>query len=345
MRLDISHFGRVALGTGLAAALLLAADAADAAAWQPGHIVIVIEENLSAKHLVPQLTYLASLQHDGANFTDAHGIDHPSEPNYMALFSGDPQGTGSTRNPDGSNAIVNGHTQVGTDDPPPGAPLETANLGAALIQAGYSFAGYSEDLPSPGFTGIARTGPAGSNIDYERKHNPWVNWQAAKDETLGRNQLPSSVNLPFTAFPTDAAGFAKLPTVAFVIPNQINDAHESDAAPPGVDYGKAMDGWLRQHIEPYRAWAMTHNSLLIITWDEDEDAYTPVTDAAGAIVAKRYINLIPTIMVGARVVPGNYGERIDHYAVLRTVEDFYGLAPLAHGDAQAKPITDAFRKP
>jgi len=103
-----------------------------------------------------------------------------------------------------------------------------------------------------------------------------------------------------------------------------------------------MDDWLRQHIEPYCRWALSHNSLLIITWDEDEDEYTPVKDDTGATVAKRYINLIPTIMVGAGVVPGNYSERIDHYAALRTVEDFYSLARL---DAVAKPIADAFRKP
>src|SRR5256885_527448 len=102
-----------------------------------------------------------------ANFTDSHGIDHPSQPNYLALFSGDPQGTGSDakRNPDGSNPIVNGHTQVGTNDPPPKTPLETPNLGAALIRAGRSFVGYSEDLPIRGFTGVSRTGPPGSGID------------------------------------------------------------------------------------------------------------------------------------------------------------------------------------
>ena len=166
-----------------------------------------------------------------------------------------------------------------------------------------------------------------------------------KDDAVGRNELPSSVNLPFTEFPTDDGGFAKLPTVAFVIPNQIHDGHKSDAAPAGIDCRKAMDDWLRENIEPYRRWALGNNSLLIITWDEDEDAYTPVKDATGATVAKQYINLIPTIIVGAGVVPGTYSERIDHYAVLRTIEDFYGLAALARHDAAAKPITDAFRKP
>jgi len=318
-----------------------------AAVRAPDHVVIVIEENLSARNLVPQLTYLTSLQQQGANFTDAHGIDHPSQPNYLALFSGDPQGTGSDakRNPDGSNPIVNGQTQVGTNDPLLNTPLDAPNLGAALIRAGRSFAGYSEDLPARGFTGVSRTGPPGSGIDYQRKHNPWVNWQAVKDDAVGRNELPSSVNLPFTEFPTDDAGFAKLPTVAFVIPNQIHDGHKSDAAPPGLDYSNAMDDWLHQHIEPYRRWALSHNSLLIITWDEDDDAYTPVKDAAGATVAKRYINLIPTIMVGAGVVPGDYSQHIDRYVVLRTIEDFYGLAPLARHDAAATPIIDAFRNP
>ena len=330
-----------------APALMLTAVVADAAVLTPDHVVIVIEENLPTRELAPELAYLNSLLHQGANFTNSHGIDHPSQPNYLALFSGDPQGTGSDakRNPDGSNPIVNGHTQVGTNDPLLNTPLDAPNLGAALIRAGRSFAGYSEDLPARGFTGVSRTGPPGSGIDYQRKHNPWVNWQAVKDDALGRHQLPSSVNLPFTEFPTDDAGFAKLPTVAFVIPNQIHDGHKSDAAPPGINYGKAMDDWLRQHIEPYRRWALSHNSLLIITWDEDDDAYTPVKDAAGATVAKCYINLIPTIMVGAGVVPGDYSQHIDHYVVLRTIEDFYGLTPLARHDAAATPIIDAFRKP
>jgi len=142
-----------------------------AAVRAPDHVVIVIEENLSARNLVPELEYLTSLQRQGANFTDSHGIDHPSQPNYLALFSGDPQGTGSDakRNADGSNPIVNGHTQVGTNDPPPNTPLDTPNLGAALIRAGRSFAGYSEDLPARGFAGVSRTGPPGSGIDYQRK--------------------------------------------------------------------------------------------------------------------------------------------------------------------------------
>jgi hypothetical protein len=190
-----------AIAGGLGALILFAAWPAVAAVWTPDHVVIVIEENLSPHNLVPELTYLTGLMRDNANFTNSHAIDHPSQPNYLALYSGDAQGTGSQakRNPDGSNPIVGGHTQIGTDDPPADTPLDRPNLGAALIRAGHSFAGYAEDLPYPGFTGISHTGPPGSGIDYQRKHNPWVNWQATSDAAIGRNQLPSTVNLPFTA--------------------------------------------------------------------------------------------------------------------------------------------------
>ena len=104
-----------------------------------------------------------------------------------------------------------------------------------------------------------------------------------------------------------------------------------------------MDDWLRTHIEPYRQWAMTHNSLLIVTWDEDEDDYTPVKSVDGAIVAKLYLNHIPTIMAGERVIPGAYAQRIDHYSLLHTIEDFYGLAPLTEADARAPIIAGVFR--
>ena len=115
---------------------------AAAATWAPDHIVIVIEENLLYRHLMPELTYLTRLAHDNASFTDSHGVDHPSQPNYLALFSGSTQGTGSKRNPDGSNPIVGGHTQVGKNTPVAGTPLTAPNLGASLIRAGRSFAGY-----------------------------------------------------------------------------------------------------------------------------------------------------------------------------------------------------------
>src|SRR5262249_44956599 len=84
------------------------------------------------------------------------------------------------------------------------------------------------------------------------------------------------------------------------------------------------DTWLQNHIDAYVQWAKTHNSLLIVTWDEDDGSQS---------------NQIPTIFLGPMVTAGQYGEQINHYNVLRTVEDMYALS-YAGASATATPISD-----
>jgi acid phosphatase len=47
-------------------------------------------------------------------------------------------------------------------------------------------------------------------------------------------------------------------------------------------------------------------------------------------------NHIATVAVGERVMPGPVTERTDHYRLLRTIEDLYGLRPLGHSAEAAK---------
>jgi hypothetical protein len=42
------------------------------------------------------------------------------------------------------------------------------------------------------------------------------------------------------------------------------------------------------------------------------------------------------------VAPGRYPGRIDHYSLLRTIEDMYGLTPIGKS-ADATPITGIWR--
>jgi acid phosphatase len=46
-------------------------------------------------------------------------------------------------------------------------------------------------------------------------------------------------------------------------------------------------------------------------------------------------NHIATIVAGARVKPGRYPARFDHYHLLRTLQEMYGLAPT--GAAAQRP--------
>ncbi len=133
----------------------------------PAHVVIVMEENHSYSEIIgsPQAPFINTLASEGALFTSSHGVAHPSEPNYLALFSGSTQGI--------------------TDDSCPHT-FTASNLGAQFIAAKKTFAGYAESLPSPG-SQVCVSG------EYARKHVPWTDF----------SDLAHSVNQPMTAFPTD----------------------------------------------------------------------------------------------------------------------------------------------
>lgn len=193
-------------------------------------------------------------------------------------------------------ALFAGVTNTDGDHCPPGGIATNApNLATELRSAHLTFAGYSEDLPQAG----SRACWAGQ---YGRKHVPWADFD---------NVLPSE-NLPLTALPAD---YSRLPTVSFIVPNMVDDMHSASIA--------RGDTWLRTHVSPIIDWAMKHNTLVIVTWDESDDAID---------------NHIPTIFVGPMVKPGRYDAPITHYRVLRTVEDMYGLPHAGHS-ATVPPIT------
>src|SRR3989442_11512744 len=60
---------------------------------RPDHVVIVIEENHSYSEIIgsPAAPYINSLAAQGALFTQSYAITHPSQPNYLDLFSGSNQ--------------------------------------------------------------------------------------------------------------------------------------------------------------------------------------------------------------------------------------------------------------
>ncbi len=245
---------------------------------RPDHTVIVMMENHSFSDIIGntnEAPYINSLASQGASFTNSHAIEHPSEPNYLDLFSGSNQGV--------------------TDDSCPHT-FGTTNMGSQTLAAGLSFASYSEDLPSTGSSTC-------SSGNYARKHAPWTNF----------TNVPAADQKTFSAFPTD---YTQLPTVSWVIPNLQDDMHDGT-----INQG---DVWVQNNIDAYAQWAKAHNSVLILTWDEDDYSQS---------------NQVPTIVVGQNVKPGTYSESINHYSVLRTVEDAYGL-PYAGAAANATPITD-----
>jgi acid phosphatase len=252
-------------GSGSTSAPVSAPGSPTAAVPRFDHIVVAVVENHAFSQIIGRRSapFLNSLADRGALLTESYAITYPSQPNYLAMFSGSTQGVTSNSCP---------HSFPGP------------NLGSALLAAGLSFTGYSEDLPSVGFTGC-------ESGDYVRKHNPWVNF----------TNLPSSVNQPMTAFPKD---FSRLPTVTFVVPNLENDMHDGSVA--------QGDRWLREHLGEYADWSTSNNSLLIVTADEDDKDHGNriATIVAGAHVKPgRYstridhYDVLATLLASYRLTP------------------------------------------
>lgn len=191
-------------------------------------------------------------------------------------------------------ALLAGSSDGVGDDSCPQNLGNRPNLAKQLLDAGDSFTGFAEAMPAAGYTGCS----AGH---YARKHNPWVDF----------SNIPASSNQPYSAFPADLSA---LPTVAFLIPDLCNDMHDCP-----VTVG---DRWARRTLPRYLNWARGHDSLLVVTFDED--------DGSAA-------NHIPTFLVGPMVRAGHSQQLIDHYNLLRTLEDMYRLPPLGHA-ADAHPL-------
>ena len=139
----------------------------------------------------------------GAVFSHSFAVARPSQPNYLALFSGSTHGI--------------------KDDNCPYNFTKVPNLGAELIGASFSFAGYSESMRSDGYKGCGSY----LSLGYIRAHNPWVDF----------GNVRAASNLAFARFPAD---FSRLPTVSFVIPNLRHDMHTCSR-----DTG---DTWVQHHL-------------------------------------------------------------------------------------------------
>ncbi len=267
---------------------------ASAAPYVPrfDHVVVVVMSAHSYTEIIGSASapYINALATEGTSFTAAYAeTSAPNQADYLALFSGSTQGV----------SLVAHCPNAFNGD----------SLGSQLRSTGLSFVGYSEGLP----TGGDQTCSSGL---YTRTHAPWVDFTQ-----LTAGSLAAATSRPLNELPTD---FTTLPTVAFIIPNLCNDMHGSwpTCTPGSIATG---DTWLANSaIAAYKVWALSHSSLLIVTWDADDGTSS---------------NHIPTLFVGAVVKPGANSVTTDHYRILATLETMYGL-PLLGTAASAAPIVD-----
>ena len=178
-----------------------------------------------------------------------------------------------------------------------------------LAAARISWKAYMEDLPSPcSFTQ--------SSGGYVRRHDPFMYYR-----DVAGNPDRCHFIVPITTLTRDLARHA-LPSFVWISPNLCHDMHNCGTY--------AGDRYLRSLL-PRILTELGPTGILVLTWDEGE------TDSGCCQLAKggHILTLIagPGARVGARsAVP------YDHYSLLRTIEDLWGLPRLG---SAACPCTTA----
>jgi Phosphoesterase family. len=301
-------FGRVHRSPGLAAvsAMLLA----NSIGVLHGQVVPAREAGRHFDHIVIVLLenqglhqalsdpYIVSLTKREAWFSNYHGVAHPSYPNYLALVSGSTFGFQSDSQP-----------------PPLPGPTVVDRLEAQHL----TWKSYAENYPGKCFIGSSAGGGYFTSLMhglyshlYTRKHVPLLSFASIQ------------LNPSRCAHVVDANEFIRdvrsgsLPNYSFYTPNMRHDGHDTSLG--------AASAWLKRFLNQLRNEPILHQrTLIVVTWDEGEGQ-----DARD--------NRVLTVLLGDAVVPGEYGARLTHYSLLRTIEDNFGLGSVGAGDRSASPF-------
>jgi phosphatidylinositol-3-phosphatase len=203
-------------------------------------------------------------------------------------------------------ALLSGSTQGVTGDDFSGV-LSARTLVDQLEAAGLTWKAYMEDLPSPCFLGDQ----AG---EYARKHDPFTYFSSIRD-----NPKRCALIQPLPALMHDLQ-YGPVPNFVWITPNLCHDGHDCGSA--------QVDAFLRSVVPNITAsLAYRDHGALFITYDEG----TLNTGCCGGAAGGQVESLVlgPGIRAGSTI---NFPT--DHYSILRTIEDGFGLRHLAHASCR-----------
>ncbi len=307
---------------------------------QLNHVFVIVMENHSLDALSPnQAPYIHHLIQSAGYDSAYDGVTHVSLPNYVALLSGRTYHTHS----DNPTQTFHGPT-----------------LASQLDAHHISWQGVMESLPKTGYTGNWYPDPTPhanpvvmpKNALYAKKHDPFM-------------LFPSLVSadarhiVPLTRLQQELKT-GHVPRFVWITPNLCNDMHgqpKGSAACPSNHPAALVhlgDQFL-SHLVPaiQRSPAFRGRSVIFITWDESQmpaqlwnlrQWKTWLTAGPGA---PRTLSIpfgggsVPLIaIIPGKTQPPHIALWADHYSLLKTIEEGFGLPFLGHArSSQVQPLT------
>lgn len=338
------------------------------------HVFLLVLENQNASVTFankPPAPYLArTLPAQGALLTNYYGIGHASLDNYIALISGQaPNEKTQLDCPLFTDFLVQ---QPGLD-----AHGQLLGVGCAypsivktlpdqLEAAGLTWKGYMEDMGQdpkreratcghPQIGKQDRTLVATAKDKYAAKHDPFVYFHTIIDNPARCDA--HVVNLD--ALPGDLRAVATTPNYTFITPNLCNDGHDPECIDGKQGGFPAIDAFLRKWVPLITASpAFQQDGLLVITFDESEgngrEGSTACCGEKPLASARRPAGVmgpgggrVGAVLLSRFIAPGTVSTvPYNHYSLLRTVEDTFGLAHLGYAaEPDLRPLgADVFTR-
>ena len=294
-----------------------------------GHVFTIIGENTEIgqvnKTNSPYL--MGTVKPSAAWLTNYFAVTHFSESNYAAMTSGQ-----FTHCQQFDGSVASCHQDV-------------ENLFHQLDTVGVSWKSWMESMPNP--CQVTSAGGAKTLNHYAPKHNPATFYDDIEGAGGVWSADPSGQSIECTTndVPTGGTGAndmsvfnaalrsGDVPRFNYIVPNECEDGHDN-CAPQGNGVRQFDDFLAREVPKIMDSPAFGSDGVLIITYDEGTSNRGPGTskqfDGGGNVIFAA---------VGPLVARGVYPQSANHYSLLRTWEDGFGITSHPANAADASPIT------
>ncbi|MBV9104360.1 MAG: hypothetical protein JO060_12285 [Candidatus Eremiobacteraeota bacterium] len=290
------------------------------------HVFLIIGENTSFSSVNAAHTpYLVNtLMPQGGHLTDYQGLHGGSLSDYIGMTAGHY-----------TPCEVNDALPYNPNTNKPTCVERGSSIFHQLDTSNISWTEWNESMPNA--CGFFDMGTDWAYNIYATHHNPAVyftdiegaryseNFNAVPNQECLQRVLPMGSTAPNDTSAFDAALAAgAVAKFNMVIPNECEDGHDLCGA---YDRFRQFDNFLAREVPKILGSpAFGGDGLLIVTYDEWGD-FTP------------HDKRVACVAVGPLVIPGTTNpDHYNHYSLLRTLEDGYGLRPYLGGAATEKSI-------
>jgi hypothetical protein len=373
-----THAARTtATATAASTEIASAASASPAALPPVRHVFVIVEENeaesttFGSGSPAPYLSQ--TLPARGAYLSQYYGIGHNSLDNYIAMVSGqapNPDTSGDCQQfvdfPSGSGLASNGQ-QTGEGCVYPAA---VPTLMSQLNGAGLTWRAYEDGMgadparDNPGNQGDVDCGhPIVGTADqtegetasdqYATKHDPFVYFHSVIDDQA---ECDADV-VPLSRLSADLQSAATTPNYVFITPSLCDDGHDASCDNGGAGGLAQIDTFLRTWVPQITGSpAFQQNGLLIVTFDEtaggDDTAccgeYPGPFDSLNGIEpggGGPGGGVVGAVLLSPFIAPGTVSSvPYNHFSMLGTVEDLFGLGRLGEAVGLTAFGTDVFTR-